>query len=645
MDVVCKYLALNFSHCIPTNVVQAWYILTLIFLLISSPLSAQSSLDSLKNELQNARGQERAELLLELAGHTRQKNIEKAILQAKEALDIAKRLEEEELQSKSLQSLGFYYSIADQDTTALGYLLSALKLERQHGHRIAESAVLHNLGRFYMVQDNHAKALDYFFQALRIQLEKEKKTKAASTLSFIGDVYRNQNDLEQAVSFYKKATQLAQEVKNYRIISIAGVKAGNNLHEIGHFEEASHYFDLALKAAKTIPSVHAEAGILLVMSNAYQDENLYIKALALNKKLLKIAKQHESKILLARGYENLAGIYTAEGNLKRANGYYLTSIKMYKAIEMPIAEVAHKLMQNYLNQGFTDKAIQTGENSMLQVKNSTSLKNEQILLKSLIKAYQKKGDFQKTASAQQALMAINEALFNETKSEQIAEMQTRYETRQKEQEIDLLEKKQEKATLLRNALLIGLLLLVIIAVLVFNRQHLKIRKNKINRENSRLKRAQLKQELKFKNKQLTTQSLNLVQKNEVMKELKQRIQQFQDNSGEKPIKELKNITRLVDYSFNLDKDWEEFRLYFEEVHLGFFDVLKKDYPDLTNNELRLSALIKLNLTIKEISTILNISPDSVKTARYRLRKKLKLETAENLSEFLRQMEHDATSYT
>src|SRR5699024_7119713 len=98
----------------------------------------------------------------------------------------------------------------------------------------------------------------------------------------------------------------------------------------------------------------------------------------------------------------------------------------------------------------------------------------------------------------------------------------------------------------------------------------------------------------------------------------------------------------VDYSFSLDQDWEQFRLYFEEVHTGFLDALKKQYPELTANELRLSALVKLSLTSKEIATILGITPDSVKTARYRLRKKLGMKTEENLTEFMMNIEKKAS---
>ncbi len=202
----------------------------------------------------------------------------------------------------------------------------------------------------------------------------------------------------------------------------------------------------------------------------------------------------------------------------------------------------------------------------------------------------------------------------------------------------MLQNKQEQAALLRNGLIGGLLLFIIIGYLVYNRQRLKIKKNGTDMENARLKKQQLEQDIAFQNKQLTTHSLHLVQKNEVMKELKEGIAGIQSNSGGKRNKKLRNLQHLVDYSFNLDEDWDDFKLYFEKVHTGFFETLKKQYPGLTKSELRLSALVKLNLTIKEIATILNISPDSVKTARYRLRKKLGMQTEENLTDFMMNLE-------
>jgi DNA-binding CsgD family transcriptional regulator len=142
-----------------------------------------------------------------------------------------------------------------------------------------------------------------------------------------------------------------------------------------------------------------------------------------------------------------------------------------------------------------------------------------------------------------------------------------------------------------------------------------------------------RQALDFRNKELTTYALHMAQKNSMLEELRQCIHELGLTQKESAPK-YKRLTRLIDYSFTLDKDWEEFKLYFERVHQDFFGRLKEQYPSLSANELRLCALLKLNLSVKEMASLMGISPESVKMARHRLRKKLGLSSDQNLAEFM-----------
>jgi len=81
-------------------------------------------------------------------------------------------------------------------------------------------------------------------------------------------------------------------------------------------------------------------------------------------------------------------------------------------------------------------------------------------------------------------------------------------------------------------------------------------------------------------------------------------------------------------------DWADFELYFELVHQGFFNNLKTRFGNFTPNELRLSAFLKLNMSSKEIASIIYTSPDSVDTARKRLKKKMRLLSTESLQSFI-----------
>ena len=79
------------------------------------------------------------------------------------------------------------------------------------------------------------------------------------------------------------------------------------------------------------------------------------------------------------------------------------------------------------------------------------------------------------------------------------------------------------------------------------------------------------------------------------------------------------------------------------MHDGFFKDLKQAFPEVSNAELKLCALLRLNMNLKESAKILGIAVDSVKTARYRLRKKLGLKTEDNLVDFLIQFENKMAS--
>ncbi|HEY4147801.1 MAG TPA: hypothetical protein VGM41_02675, partial [Chitinophagaceae bacterium] len=99
----------------------------------------------------------------------------------------------------------------------------------------------------------------------------------------------------------------------------------------------------------------------------------------------------------------------------------------------------------------------------------------------------------------------------------------------------------------------------------------------------------------------------------------------------------RQLVHQIHLNFSHDRYWNEFREIFEQVHQQFFDNLKKRCDDLTGNDLRLIALIKVNLSSKDIATLLGISPDSLRVSRYRLRKKLNLEQGESLTAFVQSM--------
>jgi len=99
---------------------------------------------------------------------------------------------------------------------------------------------------------------------------------------------------------------------------------------------------------------------------------------------------------------------------------------------------------------------------------------------------------------------------------------------------------------------------------------------------------------------------------------------------EKESRGYQKLINTIDFDLKEEDNWENFKNYFEQIHTNFNTTVLEKYPKVTSNDLRLMALLKMNLSSKEIANILNISSEGIKKARQRLRKKLGLTPNDSL---------------
>lgn len=135
--------------------------------------------------------------------------------------------------------------------------------------------------------------------------------------------------------------------------------------------------------------------------------------------------------------------------------------------------------------------------------------------------------------------------------------------------------------------------------------------------------------LELKNKELATSALQLVEKDEFLRELKSKLKK---NIGNINNPEINQVLKSISHSNN--NNWEEFKLRFTAVNERFYKKVTTEYPNLSQADQRICALIKLNFSSKEMAKLLGISVESVHTTRYRLRKKMGLPRSINLEEFI-----------
>lgn len=154
----------------------------------------------------------------------------------------------------------------------------------------------------------------------------------------------------------------------------------------------------------------------------------------------------------------------------------------------------------------------------------------------------------------------------------------------------------------------------------------------------KLQTEKLQAELASKNRELANSAMTLVYKNELLQKLSGEITKLKDESGKKLSEDqTRKIQKVINDGMNDERDWNLFENSFNEAHESFFKKLKAQHPDLVPNDLKLCAYLRMNMSSKEMSSLLNISLRGVEIRRYRLRKKLEVPHDKNLTEFLMEL--------
>lgn len=163
-----------------------------------------------------------------------------------------------------------------------------------------------------------------------------------------------------------------------------------------------------------------------------------------------------------------------------------------------------------------------------------------------------------------------------------------------------------------------------------NIHNLELERSK--KEIIQLKNDQLQSEINFKNKEIASTTMHLLQRGKVLSKIKEELM-----AETEPALDAKKVIRLINEMERSDDDWDRFAIHFDHVHSNFLSILKERFPSLTPNELKLCAFVKMSLSSKEIAELMSISLKAVEVGRYRLRKKLQINTDVNLYDFLIQV--------
>ena len=467
---------------------------------------------------------------------------------------------------------------------------------------------------------DYLKALEYSRQAKELAKDKELRILELSAETSIGNINISQGQYKLAATHYFTVLKAYEELQDTSGIISLNNNLGAAYDRMGEYDKALASFFKAqeyLNASKNseikklvLPSIYNNIG------NIYQTKGDPKSALTYYEKALDLALQVPK--LKARGiaYNNIGKLYFNELNEPDKALEYLTKGLAFREEIGDLGEVARSLVilsnfhfqQKEYAKGkqYAERALEIGEKiGSLDIQSSAFGRLSEIA--------EANGDFQAALVAYRKSKEFNDSIINQQASREITRIQLQYDF-EKEEKLRAEEASQSRFKYLLTiaALSFGLILAILITFVVRS----KARQTEMKQKNLSL-------DVEIKNKELTTNVMYLIRKNELINNVAERLLKLQRRVLPENQKVFQEI--ILDLQREADNDtWKEFELRFNQVHSEFYTTLRKLYPDLSPADEKLCAFLRLNMSSKEIAAVSQQSIKSVEVARARLRKKLNL---------------------
>lgn len=429
---------------------------------------------------------------------------------------------------------------------------------------------------------------------------------------------------------------------------------GQVYYKIKTAEDALLRHERALNIYQKYQDAEGEAETKSFIGGMYEKMGSYPKALENQMEALKIFEELHLTNQLAFVRENIGSIYEDLEQYDSAYANFQKAFVLNKALGDSLGIVG-----NLNNLGDVLRKTREPEEGLLYSVKAADISGRLGFLyqqKSAVidisKAYAEMRDYENAYKFLEQSRQLSDLVYSEESARQLAIQEAQNSLSAKNQQINQLEQMRDFDAIVKWLLLFLVALLCVLGWVIFNRQKLKIRSNKellerhqellevkeqliaTEQQNMQLLKLKMETEEKAHSKALTAQTLHVIDKNQMMEEIQVRLKSILEEDPREQKKRIRNLIKQIDFNFSHDTDWDDFKHSFEKVHQDFFRNIQQGTGGLTPAEMKLASLMRLNLNSKEIASSLGISTDSLRIARYRLRKKLNLEKGDSLQQFL-----------
>ncbi|MEQ6166658.1 tetratricopeptide repeat protein [Ekhidna sp. MALMAid0563] len=474
---------------------------------------------------------------------------------------------------------------------AIEYGQEAYNLASANNLNKYEAEASRNIAVIYYAMGDYKSATENYLNALKYYDLEQDTAGLVVINNNLGAIYDRLQDYENALTYFFEASDLLNRMQPDEQVSLRRASVFNNIGNVyqtnGDISSAAQYYEKALSIAQEAGIGRVEGIALNNLGKLYLvDIGDYDKAIEYLNKGLEVRIAEGDKAEISKSYNVLSSYYLTVGELEKAKESVETSIAL-------------------------SQEIGSLESQIYSYSTLSEIEREMDNYKAALDAFVR-------------FKQLSDSVQSQNVSSEITKLRLKYDFEKAKQAREH-EEKLSRDRYIATIIILGvcLLLAVLLAIIVRMRsRHVELR------------RKNLVQDLELKNKELTTNVMYLIRKNELINDVAERLLKIQPKILPDNKKIIQSI--ILDLQREADSDsWHEFELRFNQVHTDFYNNLRKIHPDLSPAEEKLCAFLRLNMSSKEIAAITQQSVKSVEVARSRLRKKLNLtNTASNLITYL-----------
>ncbi|NND31092.1 MAG: tetratricopeptide repeat protein [Saprospiraceae bacterium] len=536
------------------------------------------------------------------------------------------------LRLEALNALTYQSVLADPSFT-MGIIDEQYELAGILSNELQKAKVYNVHGIYHNYHTGPDSAIYYFDKALVIYESEDHLTGAAMMNNNIGIMLRKLGDFDGALQRHLEALKLFEELGDSATIFKVHNAIGIAYKSINDYDKAEAHYRKVLGYSIWTNNEVSKADALSNIGNILEDEP---EAIRLNQEAADIYKSHDLTYKMMASLQSIGHSYHELENYPKALEYYamvrplaeeMESIHYLATLLRDIGDAENKL-------GLQQEALPNMERAAFLLDSIGEYRDYVITLEVLHKAQAEAGSYPKAYHTFLKYHRLNDSIKSVEVLENMSELETKYETEKKEAQIVLLNKQTELDSTRKKALWGGLILLTVLAGGIIYGQVQRRKKIQAIAEKEKQieieKRKSSERELEFKKKELLAKVLQLAQKNEFLQSLEEQVSALKSSADDSVNTTSRRIRRMISNDALDANEWDQFAEEFSSIHQDFIATITEKYGAFSQTELRLASLLKMNLSSKDIASILRISDAGIKKARYRLRKKMGLETGEDL---------------